>query len=61
MNKVLVCSVLLETGETVDTEKGNRLIEEIVGCLKGKGISAVYAHFILDAAKKEVTKLARLE
>lgn len=57
---MLVCSVSLENGDMVDMEEGNRLIEDVVGCLKGKGLSADYACFILEQARLEVTRRARL-
>lgn len=50
--------VILETGEEVEPEKGNQLINEIVGCLKGRGLTTAYANFILDKAKSEILRLA---
>lgn len=58
---VLVCRVQIDTGEILEPEKVNRLIEAIADCFKGQGISVVYAHHVLDLAKKEVSRRAILK
>ncbi len=56
---MLSCAICLENGETIEAEKGNQLINEIVSSLKGRGYTAMYLEYILDEVKKEISQHAR--
>lgn len=55
---MLNCITVLDNGETVEPQEGNQLINELVGCLKGRGLTVAYSQFILDEAKSEIYRIA---
>lgn len=57
---MLNCTIILENGEEVEAEKGNRLIKNIIGCLVGQDMTVMYARFILSEVMKEIERQAHI-
>jgi hypothetical protein len=54
------CNIILENGEMVEMEKGNQIINEIIGCLKGRDLTVLSAGFLLDESKKEIERITKV-
>lgn len=52
---MMECDIILENGVIACAEKGNKIIADIIKCVKGKGCTLDEACFLLNEAKKELS------
>ena len=52
---MMECDIILENGVIACAEKGNKIIADIIKCVKGKGCTLDKARFLLNEAKKELS------
>ena len=52
---MMECDIILENGVIACAEKGNKIIADIIKCVKGKGCTLDEARFLMNEAKKELS------